>query len=62
MNGIGNAFIWASIACGPVLLIFLGIVAAEKRFIAARRHALVRIAARRSKTIRDRNITDKQPG
>jgi heme exporter protein D len=25
MNGIGNAFIWAAIGCGPVFLVILGL-------------------------------------
>lgn len=30
MNGIGNAFIWGAIACGPLFLLLIGLVAAEK--------------------------------
>jgi hypothetical protein len=31
MGGIGNAFIWTAIASGPVFLILLSLVAAERR-------------------------------
>lgn len=62
MNGIGNAFIWAAIASGPILLTVLGIVALEKWLVAARRHAPARVAGGRRNTVRDRNITDKHAG
>ena len=31
MGGIGSAFIWTAIASGPVFLILLSLVAAERR-------------------------------
>jgi len=39
MNGIGNAFIWTAIACGPVFLLILGgmtLVAGGHRIARAR--------------------------
>jgi len=30
MNGIGNAFIWTAIACGPVLLLVLATMSAVR--------------------------------
>ena len=30
MNGIGNAFIWTAIACGPFFLAVIGVIAAER--------------------------------
>lgn len=35
MNGIGTAFIWAAIGCGPAFLIVLGLMAARTEFIRA---------------------------
>jgi len=38
MNGIGNAFIWTAIACGPLFMLIIGIMAivpARKRRRAA---------------------------
>jgi len=40
MNGLGNAFIWAAIACGPVLLLVLGVMA-----LVTARHRIVRARA-----------------
>jgi len=35
MSGIGTAFIWAAIACGPVFMIVLGMMAARTAYIRA---------------------------
>ena len=45
MNGIGNVFIWAAIACGPVFLLLLGVMT-----LAAGSHRIARArsAARHS--------------
>jgi len=37
MIGIGNAFIWTAIACGPVFLLVLGVMT-----LAAGRHRILR--------------------
>jgi len=36
MNGIGTAFIWAAIACGPIFLAVLGILAGQTAIVRAR--------------------------
>lgn len=36
MNGIGTAFIWAAIGCGPAFLIVLGLMTARTEFIRTR--------------------------
>ena len=43
MGGIGNAFIWAAIACGPAFLILMSFVAAERTI----RKALIPLHHRR---------------
>lgn len=40
MNGIGNAFIWTAIACGPFFLLLLGVMT-----LAVGRHRIVRARA-----------------
>jgi len=47
MNGIGNAFIWTAIACGPLFMLIIGIMAIVPR--KARRAAPAPVPARQAK-------------
>lgn len=35
MNSIGNAFIWTAIASGPLLLLTLGVMSAERAILSS---------------------------